>query len=62
MYFSPELILSEQYSYPSDIYALGLILYELCTNECLMSMNLINKIVNEEEIEVPDLGTKYTNA
>ena len=31
LYFSPEQIKEESYSYPTDVFALGLILYEMCT-------------------------------
>ena len=29
-YMSPELILGDSYSYPTDIWAMGAILYEIC--------------------------------
>ena len=62
LYFSPEQIKQESYSYPTDVFALGLILYEMCTLECFLTPKRQNSIQADEDIEIPDLGPQYKNA
>ena len=37
IYFSPEILNKQPYNNSTDIFTLGLILYELCTFECFMT-------------------------
>ena len=62
MYFSPELFKNEPYNQASDIFMLGLILYEMCTYDCFLTPEIVESIQSEEEIEVQDLGPQYKNA
>ena len=57
---SPERIIGKEYSYSSDIWSLGLVIYELATgifpyteNDYLMQ---IKKIVDDPEPSLPDNG------
>ena len=61
-YFSPEVMNESSYSYPADIFSLGLILYELCTFERFLAPKMQNQIYNNQELEIPDLGPEYKNA
>lgn len=55
---SPELCESKPYSYKCDVWALGVILYELCTlNHPFMSENLLAlvfKIVKDTYSPIPE--------
>jgi NIMA (never in mitosis gene a)-related kinase len=60
-YMSPEICQNKPYSYKSDVWSLGCVLYELCTLEhAFKSSNLLNlvyKIVHED----PDpISSKYS--
>lgn len=58
-YMSPEVCESKPYSYSSDVWALGCILYELCTlKHAFMSENLLGlvfKIVQDKQEPIPDM-------
>ena len=57
-YMSPEVCRSEQYSYKSDVWALGCVLYEMCMlkhtfeSDCLLG--LVYKIVSDEYDPIPE--------
>ena len=54
-YLSPEVWLQKPYSYKSDIWSLGCVLYELCTYDFPFTAekgSLIMKILNEEPKEI----------
>jgi NIMA (never in mitosis gene a)-related kinase 1/4/5 len=57
-YMSPEVCQSLPYTYTSDVWALGCILYELCTlNHAFMSENLLGlvfKIVQDKQDPISD--------
>ena len=57
-YMSPEVCQSKPYTYTSDVWALGCILYELCTLKHAFSgenlLGLVFKIVQEKHEPVPD--------
>lgn len=56
-YMSPEICQNQPYSFKSDVWSLGCVLYELCTLEhAFRSNNLLNlvyKIVHEEPDAIP---------
>ena len=58
-YMSPEVCESKPYSYSSDVWALGCILYELCTlKHAFMSENLLGlvfKIVQDKQEPIPEM-------
>lgn len=59
---SPERMNSEDYSYPSDIWSLGLILYELATgqyaySECKTFLEMRETILSIDTPKLPDDGT-----
>ena len=62
MYFSPELITNTPYNKASDVFALGLILYEMCTYKCFLTPEIQKTIQLGEGIVIPDLGPQYKNA
>ena len=55
-YMAPEILKGEKYNNKADIWALGCVIYELCTlNYCFDSpaiFSLINKIINEEHEKI----------
>ena len=57
-YMSPEVCQSKPYTYTSDVWALGCILYELCTLKHAFSsenlLGLVFKIVQEKHDPIPD--------
>ena len=58
-YMAPELIKNEKYTNKIDIWALGCILYELCTlNQCF---NGIMELINIEEKNYGKISSKYYN-
>ena len=58
-YFSPELFMKKPYSFPSDIFALGLILYELCTLKMFIDFDVIVDIKTKKRVVIPNLGNSY---
>ena len=58
-YMSPEVCQSKPYSYTSDVWSLGCILYELCMLEHAFSgenlLGLVFKIVQDKQEEIPDM-------
>ena len=58
-YMSPEVCESKPYSYSSNVWALGCILYELCTlKHAFMSENLLGlvfKIVQDKQEPIPEM-------
>ncbi len=58
-YMSPEIIENGKYDFKSDIWALGVILYELCALkrpfEHSIPLSLMNMIVNKEPLPIPDV-------
>jgi len=58
-YMSPEVCESKPYTFKSDVWALGCVLYELCTlDHPLMADNLLGlvyKIVREEPNPIPEI-------
>ena len=58
-YMSPEVVENQPYSYKSDIWALGCVLYELCTlGRAFKADNLLGlvvKIVKEEQDPIPSI-------
>ena len=61
-YMSPEVCKSEPYTSKSDVWALGCILYELCTLRHAFSadnlLGLVFKIVQEKPDPIPDMYSK----
>uniref|UniRef100_A0A3B0MJJ5 non-specific serine/threonine protein kinase n=1 Tax=Theileria annulata TaxID=5874 RepID=A0A3B0MJJ5_THEAN len=61
-YFSPELVNGLNYGFPSDIWALGCILYELCTFRTpfhdAKGIVELTRLINERK--VPDLPPRYS--
>lgn len=57
-YMSPEVCQNKPYSFKSDIWSLGCILYELCTLEHAFKANnllgLVYKIIEEKQDPIPD--------
>ncbi len=57
-YMSPEVCESKPYTFKSDVWALGCVLYELCTLEHPFQadnlLGLVYKIVREEPNQIPD--------
>ena len=57
-YMSPEVCQNKPYTYTSDVWALGCILYELCTLKHAFSgenlLGLVFKIVQEKQEPIPD--------
>lgn len=57
-YMSPEVCQNKPYSFKSDIWSLGCILYELCTLEHAFKANnllgLVYKIIQEKQDPIPD--------
>lgn len=61
IYMSPERIKGDKFSFPSDVWSLGIILYELATGHSLFSefaspVMLYDYIVNTSE---PTLGSEH---
>jgi NIMA (never in mitosis gene a)-related kinase 1/4/5 len=60
--FSPEVCENKPYSYKSDVWALGCVLYELCTLKHAFNSNsllgLVYKIVKEEVDDIPNIYSK----
>ena len=58
-YMSPEVCESKPYNYASDVWALGCILYELCTLKHAFSsenlLGLVFKIVRDKQEPIPDI-------
>ncbi|OHS98523.1 AGC family protein kinase [Tritrichomonas foetus] len=58
-YLSPEICLGKPYSKPSDIWALGCILYEMCTKKVPFTANeitvLVRKIIKEATPSIPSI-------
>ena len=56
---SPEICQSKPYTYTSDVWSLGCILYELCTLKHAFSaenlLGLVFKIVQDKQDPVPDI-------
>lgn len=44
---SPEICLNKPYSFETDIWSLGCILYELCTLEKPFKSNCLTDLINE---------------
>ena len=61
-YMSPEVCENVPYSYKSDVWALGCVLYELCTLKHAFSANnllgLVYKIVQEKQEPIPSIYSK----
>eukprot|EP00375_Theileria_parva_P003778 XP_766464.1 serine/threonine protein kinase Nek1 [Theileria parva strain Muguga] len=61
-YFSPELVNGLSYGFPSDIWALGCIVYELCTFRTpfhnAKGIVELTRLINEQK--VPDLPPAYS--
>ncbi|KAL4463886.1 hypothetical protein ABPG74_005823 [Tetrahymena malaccensis] len=64
-YMSPEVCESKPYTYKSDIWALGCVLYELCALEHAFESNnllgLIFKIVQQNISDIPSIYSKELN-
>lgn len=58
-YMSPEVCQSQPYTYKSDVWALGCILYELCTLKHAFNaenlLGLVFKIVKDKVEPIPDI-------
>ena len=61
-YMSPEVCQSKPYTYTSDVWALGCILYELCTLKHAFSgenlLGLVFKIVSDKHEPIPEFYSK----
>ena len=51
--------MKKPYSYASDIFALGLILYELCTLKMFIDFDVIVDIKTNKRVMIPKLGNNY---
>lgn len=64
-YLSPEMCKSEKYDYPSDIWALGVLFFEMCALKVPFqgnSMNnLIMKIIRGRRADLPECYSKNVN-
>ena len=55
MYFSPERVKYDKFSFPSDIWALGMCLYELLSGEKRFPFPIeIDAIINKQAASLPD--------
>jgi NIMA (never in mitosis gene a)-related kinase len=63
---SPEMYENKPYTHKSDIWALGCILYELCTLERAFNAknlaSLVFKIIKDDVKSIPNTYTKELNA
>lgn len=61
-YMSPEICQNQPYTYKSDVWALGCVLYELCTLKHAFSadnlLGLVYKIVQDKHEPIPDCYSK----
>ena len=61
-YMSPEVCQNHPYTFGSDVWALGCVLYELCTLEHAFSadnlLGLVYKIVKDKHEEIPSCYSK----
>ena len=64
MYMSPELYLGEGYTFPNDIWALGVIAYQLCTLKHPFigptPAALMNNILNKTPLPIPQFDKEDT--
>lgn len=65
MTFSPEVCENKPYSFKSDVWALGCVLYEMCTLKHAFSadnlLGLVFKIVREKQEPIPNIYSKELN-
>lgn len=65
-YMSPEVCESKPYSYKSDIWSLGCVLYELCTLKHAFSadnlLGLVIKIVRERADPIPSIYSSHLSS
>jgi serine/threonine protein kinase len=47
MYMAPEVVMGKEYTFTSDIWSLGHVLYELCTLELLFSASSVQSLQNK---------------
>ena len=61
-YSSPEVVMNQEYDYKTDIWSLGCIIYQLCTNRIAFNSSnesaLIDKICNGDIPLLPDIYSK----
>lgn len=61
-YMSPEVCQNDPYSFKSDVWALGCVLYELCTLKHAFSadnlLGLVYKIVRDTQDPIPSIYSK----
>ena len=64
-YMSPEICESKPYSEKSDVWALGCVLYELCTLKHAFEANnllgLVFKIIKDKQDAIPSMYTSELN-
>lgn len=60
-YLSPEVCQAQKYSYKSDVWALGCILYELCAlQQAWTGNNLLNIVYKITMAQQPPIHTTYS--
>jgi serine/threonine protein kinase len=52
MYMAPEVVLGKEYSFASDLWSLGHVCYELCTQRLLFSASSIKSLQHKVRTHV----------
>jgi len=60
MYMAPEVVLGKEYSFASDLWSLGHVCYELCTQRLLFSASSIKSLQHKYELPYQPIPSTYT--